>query len=89
MRPSGELGGGELVEVGVGDADVDDVRADIGDVDGKIAGDGLLEREVPLLDVAGVGGAVDGVDGLAEASVLALSGDGVDGGAAATARRRR
>ncbi len=28
-----KLGGGELVEVGVGNADVDDVRADVGNVD--------------------------------------------------------
>ena len=53
MHAWAELGLGELVEVGIRDADVDDVRADVGDVDGEIVGDGALEGEVPLLDVAG------------------------------------
>jgi hypothetical protein len=61
------LRGGELVEVLVGDADVDDVGADVGEIDGEVLREGALEGEVLLLDVAGSERAVDGVDGLAEA----------------------
>ena len=46
---------------------MNDVGADVGDVKGKIVGDRALKREVPLLDIAGAGGAVGGVDALAEA----------------------
>ena len=63
---AGELRLRELVEVGVGDADVDDVRADIGDVKRERVGDGALDGAVPLLDVAGACVAVDGIDALAE-----------------------
>ena len=65
----GELCGGELVEVGVGDADVDDVGANVGDVDGEIFGNGALDGYVPLLDVSGAGGFGGGIDALAEAGV--------------------
>ena len=74
-----ELGGGELIQVGVGDADVDDVGADVGDVERKTGSDGALDGQVPLLHVAGSGGAGGSVDALAEAG-LGSKGDGGNGG---------
>ena len=59
---------------------MDDVRADVSDVNGQIVGDGVLEAEIPLLDVAGAGGTVGGVDALAEAGV-GREWDGGDRGA--------
>ena len=76
-----ELRGGELVEVGIGNADVDDVRAGVGEFDGEVGGDFALDGEVPLLGVAGAGGADGGVDALAEAGIGG-EGDGGDGGSA-------
>jgi hypothetical protein len=56
-----ELRGGELVEIGVGDANVDDVGADVGDVDGEIVGDSALDGYVPLLDVSGASSGGGGI----------------------------
>jgi hypothetical protein len=67
--------GGELVEVGVGDAYVDDVRAYVRYFGGEVVSEGALDREVPLLDVAGACGAICRVDALAEAGV-GCEGDG-------------
>ena len=68
-RSLGELGGGELVEVGVGNADVDDVRSDVCDLGRQVVGDCTLHGEVPLLDVSGPCLSIGGVDALAETRV--------------------
>jgi len=68
-EPGGKLAGGELVEVGVGYSDVDDMGADVSQLEGEIVRHCVLHGEVPLLHVAGAGVAVDGVDALAETGV--------------------
>ena len=42
-----KLCGGELVEVGVGNADVDDVQTDVGNVHGEVVRDRSLDGKVP------------------------------------------
>ena len=73
--------GGELVEVGVGNADVDDVRADVGDSTDRLLVMARWTARFHCCDVAGAGGAVGGVDALAETGV-GREGDGRNGRAA-------
>src|SRR5438067_257603 len=68
-RSLGQLRGGELVQVGIRDADMDDVRADIGDVEAEIASDRALDGQVPLLCATGARLAIEAIDALAEAGV--------------------
>ena len=56
----------QLIEVGVGDADVRDVRADVGRFDRRVRRQLALQRDVPLLHVAGAERAVDREHALAE-----------------------
>ncbi len=51
-RAQRELLDGQLIQIGVGDADVRDLRADVGDLQRDVRGELALEGRVPLLDVA-------------------------------------
>ena len=68
-RADRELLGGQLVEIGIGDPDVGDLRSDIGRFDRRVRRELALERHVPLLRVARSERAVDGEHPLAEARV--------------------
>src|SRR5438552_2367604 len=65
----GKLLGSELINVGVGIAEVCGFGADVGDLDGEVRSDFALDSEVPLLDVAGTEVTVDGENALAETGV--------------------
>lgn len=75
----GELFDSELIQVDVGDTEVGEFRAEVAEFEDPVAGDGFLEREVPLLSVAALLIALDGEDGLAEAGI-GVGGGGRDGG---------
>ena len=64
-----ELVDRELIQVGVGNADVRDFRADVGDFDDEVRGELALQRRIPLLHIAGAEVAIHGEDPLAEAGV--------------------
>ena len=67
-RAQRELIDGQLIQVGVGNADVGDLRADVGDFDRRgSAASSRCTRRVPLLHVARSEIAIDGEHPLAEA----------------------
>ena len=74
----GKLICGELVEVGIGYADVNNVRSNVGDFSRQVVGDCMLHGEVPLLNVSGACVAIGGVDALTKACIWSER-DGSDG----------
>ena len=64
-----ELFDGQLIEVGVGNADVGDLRADVGNLDRDVRRELALKRRVPLLNVARSQIAIDGEHTLSKAGV--------------------
>ena len=80
LGAEGELFDGELVEVGVGDAEAGEFGAEVAGFEAPVGGEGFLEGDVPLLGVAAAVGTLHAEDALAEAGI-GVDGLGGDGGA--------